>query len=213
MRYAFIQKLLPTGICLALAATLLAYANDADDNSPTLTSDGVMTPRTRAVVSGESAYLLGPVETVADMTRLGTIATSSDGGAVLIETHKSRPYRDVSLSNEEAEAGMQQRSPEWNLVYWDVRTRMAKTLLRETDAAEWVSAIKWIPQTRIALVILRRIDLDTGANTMRLMCVDTVAGTVRRVTDRVTGLASDAALAVSPNQPLAYLKHALVKGE
>ncbi|MBC8135455.1 MAG: hypothetical protein H8F28_06150, partial [Fibrella sp.] len=28
-----------------------------------------------------------------------------------------------------------------------------------------------------------------------------------------TGLASDAALAVSPNQPLAYLKHALVKGE
>ncbi|MBC7809072.1 MAG: hypothetical protein H7145_23295, partial [Akkermansiaceae bacterium] len=212
MRYAFLKKLLPTGICLGLVATLLAYADDANDNSPTLTSDGLMTPRTRAVISGESAHILGPVETVADVTRLGEFAISPDGGAALMAAYKSRPYPGVALSQAEIEARKPLRFPEQSLIYWDVRTRTAKTLLRETSTAEStvsMGEIQWIPQTRVALVTLGRYSLSAETETLSLMRVDTVAGTVRRV----VGLEMASSVEVSPSQPLVYIRIRAVKGE
>jgi hypothetical protein len=212
MRYTFIKTLPCIAVGLGLVTAWLAYADDATDNAPTLTTDGMMTPRTRAVVSGDSAYLLGPVETVADnLTRIGELAISSDRGSVLFEAHRSRPYQNVVLSKAEAEASTARRFPELNLMYWDVRTRTARTLLREQETPEgapWIREIQWIPQTRIALMTLGRVNPETQTITKSLMRIDTVAGTVRRMTD----MDDASALEVSPWQPFAFVMKGSVKG-
>ncbi|MBC7807784.1 MAG: hypothetical protein H7145_16750 [Akkermansiaceae bacterium] len=69
--------------------------------------------------------------------------------------------------------------------------------------------IQWIPQTRVALVTLGRYSLPDETNTLSLMRVDTVAGTVRRV----VGLEMASSVEVSPSQPLVYIRTRAVKGE
>lgn len=200
MRFTFIKTVFLTVICLAFIATLLARAND----SAKLTKNGMITTRTRAVISGENAYVLGPVETIADVMSMDKIVTSPDNSAVLVAAYKSRPYSSVALAQADVEAGMSQRLPELNLIYWDARTRVAKTLLRETNTPNMVSAIggiHWIPQTRIALVTLGRASITDQTETLSLMRVDATAGTIRRVTD----LKQASRVAVSPSQPLAYI--------
>jgi hypothetical protein len=208
MRHTLARTLLFAVVCLGIVATLLgAYADD----SRKLTKDGLLTPKTRAVVSGNNAYILGPVETIASMTSIEKIATSSDGGAVLIAAYNVRPYRTIALSQTEVDNGFAQRLPELNLVYWDLRTRMPKTLLRETvspDSRSSIEEIQWLPKTRIALITIRRSEAGNLADTRIVMRVDTTGGTVRRVAN----LGEEGRVEVSWNQPIAYITTNAVSG-
>lgn len=212
MRYAFNKTLTCIGLVITFVAALFAYADDAT-SGPTLTTDGLMTPQTRAVVRGENAYLLGPVETITQTSSVSEISVSSDSGAVLITANKSRPYRSIALAKSEVEAGMAQRFPEWSLVYWDVRTRVARTLLRETvpEHESYLSGIKWMPQTRIALARLSRSAPSTQEYpfNVSLMRIDPVAGTVRRVTDLEPGMTFE----VCQNHPIAVIRGRAIQGK
>ncbi len=217
MQRSFFQSFTATGVSLALAGTLLAYADSAlNSSSVTLSADGLLTPRTRAVISGEYAYLLGMPETVIPDARIATIAASPTGDAVLIAAYKRRPFRGITLPP----ATVEPIQSELNLVYWDTRTRTSKTLLREAvreNSSVAIEQIAWLPQTRLALIVLSRRTTSPDQPPLSdrtLLRADTTAGTVSRVTDfsvakggnwdwRMEG--SAAGLVVSPSQPLAYV--------
>ncbi|MBC7809071.1 MAG: hypothetical protein H7145_23290 [Akkermansiaceae bacterium] len=205
MRTLLTKILLSSGICLLLAGTLL-HANDA----PKLSRNGMISTFTRAVVSGDNAYVLGPVETITDVIRMGKPVASPDDGAVLIAVYKNRPYPRVALTLADVEAGTPRRSAERNLIYWDVRTRVAKTILRETNTPEMestIDGIQWLPETPIALVTIVRTNLADGTGQRSLMRVDAAVGTVRRV----AGLESTSGVVISPTQPLAYIENEAVE--
>lgn len=208
MRHPFTKKLFFIGACLALAGTLVSFARD----EPKLTKNGLLTMSTRAVVSGENAYVLGPSETIVDVERVDKIIPAPDDSAVLIAAYKSRPYFGIALSKAEVDAGMVQRFPELNLIYWDPRTRVAKTLLRESNTPDMTAGvwdIQWMPRTRTALIVLGRFYESTQTVATTLMHVDPAAGTVRRIAD----LEGRFRAKVSPNQPLAYIERIPPRGE
>jgi hypothetical protein len=107
---------------------------------------------------------------------------------------------------------------EINLVYWDTRTRTARTLLREAirdDSVAEIGQIEWLPQTRSALVVVNRLAIKDGKPGMLEQSVtrfDMASGSVSRLAStqqdpesmRSTGMRQER-LFVSPRQPLAYL--------
>jgi hypothetical protein len=178
-----------------------------------LSADGLLTPRTRAVISGEYAYLVGMPETVIADARVASMAVSPTGDAVLIAAYKRRPFRGVALSPAEVEP----LESELNLVYWDTRTRTAKILLREAvhqNTKVVIEQIAWLPQTRLALLVLSRGTMSPGqpqVSTRSLLRADVTAGTLSRITDLSVEknanwrLGGAVGLEVSPSRPLAYI--------
>ncbi|RYE60116.1 MAG: hypothetical protein EOO82_03595, partial [Oxalobacteraceae bacterium] len=188
---------------LGLSGMLATYVrSEANPPMQTLTTQGFITPRTRALISNGNAYVLGPSEVVTDMSRIDKLAVSPDGGAILLAGIKARPYRGIALPDSDMASQMEQRFPELNLVYWDTRTRVAQTLLRESITAERQASIAnvgWFAQTRVALVDLVRT--SNGEKIGSLLRVDAATGTVTRLATTIPGQA----LSFSPRAPLAFL--------
>jgi hypothetical protein len=216
MRRSFFRSFALLGAGLMLLGTLFAYAETVfDTSSAALTADGLITPRTRAIVNGEYAYLLGQPETVVADALISKLAPSPTRDAALIVAYKRRPFRQIALSTTDIEPSAR----ELNLVYWDVRTRTAKTLLRESVSENnqvEIEEIGWLPRTRVALLVMNRVNRRPGqpeSFTQTLLRADTVAGTVNRIADLAGGKGEQwrlgmtkAGLEVSPSQPLAYIR-------
>ena len=126
MRRSLFRKTAAFGLSLALIGTLLAYADSV--RTATLSADGQLTPQTRAILSGDYAYLLGQPEIVAPDIKLVKIVPSPEGDSVLITAYKQRPFRGVVLDAAKPEP----TTGEFCLIHWDARTRVAKTLFRES---------------------------------------------------------------------------------
>ncbi len=215
MRRSLFRKTAAFGLSLALIGTLFAYADSVSNpTTTTLSADGQLTPRTRAIISGGYAYLLGQFEIIAPDIKLDKIVCSPEGDSVLITAYKQRPFRGVVL--DAAKPGP--TTGEFNLTHWDARTRVARTLLREAvreDALVSVEQIEWLPQTRTALVKICHIAVpDTqhpeGAQfTYSLLHADANTGKVSRISElgvdneaRYSGLVS---VSASPSRPVAYV--------
>ena len=186
MRHSFALSLTILGVGLGLAGAFFAWAAPPSHTpSETLSEDGLLTPRTRAVISGEYAYLLGMPETVVADARIDKIVASPTEDAVLIAVYKRHPFRGIALSP----ADVAPATGEMNLIYWDTRTRTSKTLLRETvneTTKANVVQIGWLPQTRSAFIILNRATHNPGQPELSLRTLlraDTTTGTISRITD------------------------------
>ncbi|MES2464983.1 MAG: hypothetical protein V4671_30830 [Armatimonadota bacterium] len=216
MQRSAVRKAAYFGLSLGLIGTLVAYADSVGSPSPaTLTAVGTLTPRTRAVISGEYAYLLGQSEVVAANIMPQKFAASPTGEAVLIAAYKSRPFRNVVLPPDKVDAS----ATEFNLIHWDSRTRTAKTLYREmnpVDAPVRVQQIEWIPQTNIALVVLMQVTVSSNQQALEpqfsynLLRVDAGTGRSTRIADLASGLqvpnSAPGAVSASPSQPMAYVR-------
>ncbi|MES2462889.1 MAG: hypothetical protein V4671_20080 [Armatimonadota bacterium] len=222
MRRSFIPSVPAAPIyCLALLGLGGALVASADAPvtipSPALTSEGKLTPHTRAVIAEGNAYLLGQVETIVADAKTEKIVPSPTGDAVLVAVSKRRPFHGVTLTSPTptTPADAEPLNGEINLVYWDTRTRTARTLLREAirdDSIAEIGQIEWLPQTRSALVVVNRVAIKDGKPGMFEQSVirfDTAAGSATRLASRQydgEGVRlHNESLSVSPRQPLAYL--------
>jgi prepilin-type processing-associated H-X9-DG protein len=169
------------------------------DATVALGPEGAITPSTRALFTNDgAAWLVGSPEVITtDAPDL--VALSPDGKAVLIAVTHRPPYRGPVIDASD----IPPLAAELDLVYWDGRTRQAKTIYREAaDAAETpptAMGIVWLPDTRIALVTLSRGG-ETAPRT--LLRVDAAAGTAHRLTD----LGPLEYLEISPTQPIAVIE-------
>jgi hypothetical protein len=215
MRRSLFRKTAAFGLSLVLIGNLFAYADSVSNSNPTtLSADGQLTPRTRAIISGEYAYLLGQPEIIAPDIRLGKIVRSPEGESVLITAYKQRPFRGVVLDAAKPEPTV----GEFNLIHWDARTRVARTLLRESvrdDALVSVEQIEWLPQTRTALVVLCHITVPDTQHPERarfaysLLRVDASTGKVSRIAelgvDNEARYSGQVSVSASPSRPIAYV--------
>jgi hypothetical protein len=216
MRRSFVPSFALLSAGIAILGTLFAYAEPLlNIPSTSLTAEGQLTARTRAILSGEYAYLLGQPEVVAADIKLQKYIASPNGSSILIAANKSRPFPGVVLAPGERYLP----SGEFNLIYWDVRTRIAKTLYREPvseNTLVGVNQIEWLPQTNTALIVLSRVTIpnpDQPQNTeltYSLLRADTITGKVSRITELGTEMYFRYLLtdyvSASPSQPLAYIR-------